>query len=178
MQPFQNFSCHKKNKIMRLLFLILTIVTICSSCRKPNKQTGGNLEIYLFKTFQLVSGKCQVNGDSSVLKDTAIVKNNEILFYSSANYQFTLTENSIQKIRALHSGIPFAIVIDKQVIYYGIIKTITSSSSCTSSITMNYSLGDNKITMNLGYAGTDLNIDDQRNNSKLIATLKNQGKLR
>ncbi len=35
---------------------------------------------------------------------------------------------------------------------------------------------ENKITMNLGYAGTDINIDDQRNNPKLLATLRKQGK--
>ena len=78
----------------------------------------------------------------------------------------------------MNEGTPFAIVVDKQVIYYGIIKTLNSSSSCTSSITMNHIVSGNKITMNLGYAGADVNIDDQRNNPKLIATIKNQGKLR
>ena len=178
MQPFQNFSCPTKNKIMRFLLLILTIVAICLSCKKDNVQPGENLEIYLFKTYQLVTGKCQVNGTSSILEDTAFVKNSDILSYSKASYQFTLTEKMIQKISLLNEGTPFAIVVDKQVIYYGIIKTLNSSSSCTSSITMNHIVSGNKITMNLGYAGADVNIDDQRNNPKLIATLKNQGKLR
>jgi hypothetical protein len=43
---------------------------------------------------------------------------------------------------------------------------------------MDYVLSNGKITMNLGYVGTDSNIDDQRNNSKLLATLKDQRKLK
>ncbi len=75
-------------------------------------------------------------------------------------------------------GTPFGVVVDKQVIYYGILKPSYSSSSCANSITMDYVGTNNKIAMNLGYAGADINIDDQRNNSKLLATLRNQGKLK
>jgi len=126
----------------------------------------------------LVTGKCQIDSSASVIQDTPFVKNQDILEYSKANYQFALTDISIQKIRKLAEGTPFAVVVDKQVIYYGILKTGISSSSCLYSITMYYTVTENKITMNLGYAGAEINIDDQRNNPKLLATLRNQGKLK
>lgn len=163
---------------MRQLLSILTIAAICLSCKKDKVQPGENLEIYLLKSYQLVTGKCQIDAATSALQDTAIVKNQDILEYFKANYQFVLTDNSLQKLKALNDGTPFAVAIDKQVIYYGILKPSFSSSTCANSITMDYVVPTNKITMRLGYAGTDINIDDQRNNSKLIATLKNQGKLK
>lgn len=163
---------------MRLLLFILTITAICLSCKKDKVQPGGKVEIYLLKSYQVVTGKCQIDTSTAVLQDTAIVKNQDILEYFKANYQFALTDNPIQKLRALNDGTAFAVAVDKQVIYYGIYKPSYSSSTCANSITMGYVGTDNKITMSLGYAGTDINIDDQRNNSTLIATLKNQGKLR
>lgn len=163
---------------MRSLLFILTITTICLSCKKDNVQSGEKLEIYLLKSHQMVTGKCQIDATTSVLQDTAIVKNQDILEYFKANYQFAITDASIQKLKTLNDGTPFAVAIDKQVIYYGILKPSYSSSTCANSITMDYLGTNNKITMNLGYPGADKNIDDQRNNSKLIAALKNQGKLR
>lgn len=163
---------------MRLLLFILTITAICLSCKKDKVQPGGKVEIYLLKSYQAVTGKCQIDASTAVLQDTATVKNQDILEYFKATYQFALTNNPIQKLRALNDGTAFAVAVDKQVIYYGIYKPSYSSSTCANSITMGYVGTDNKITMYLGYAGTDINIDDQRNNSKLIATLKNQGKLR
>jgi hypothetical protein len=163
---------------MRPLLFILTITAICLSCKKDKRQAGEKVEIYLLKSYQVVTGKCQIDASTSVLQDTAIVKNQEILEYFKANYQFAITANPIQKLRALNDGTPFAVAVDKQVIYYGIYKPSYSSSTCANSITMGYVGTNNKITMYLGYAGADINIDDQRNNSKLIATFKNQGKLR
>lgn len=161
----------------RLLF-VLTISAIFFSCKKNQVQAGENLEIYLLKSYQRVTGKCQIDARTSILQDTAIVRNQDILEYSKTNYQFTLTNRSIQKLKALNDGTPFAVAIDRQVVYYGILKPSYSSSSCAHSITMDYVGTNNKITMNLGYAGADGKIDDKRNNSKIIATLKNQGKLR
>lgn len=76
---------------------------------------------------------------------------------------------------------PFAVTVDKQVIYYGFFKPIISSSSCDHSITMDLDwTSGNKITLKLGYPGQvqGVTIDDKRNDSKLIATLRQQGKLK
>jgi len=163
---------------MRLLLFILTACIICLSCKKDNVKAGETVEIYLLKNNQTITGKCQIDPAVATLQDTAIVKNQDILEYYKANNQFALSDNSMQKMRALADRTPLAVVVDKQVVYYAILKPSYSSSSCTSSITVDYVGTGNRITMNLGYAGADLDIDDQRNNPKLLATLKNQGKLR
>ena len=163
---------------MKPLIFILTLTVICLSCKKNNVKAGETVEIYLLENGLPIAGKCQIDPASAKLQDTAIVKNQDILEYYKANNQFALSDNSIQKIKALADRTPLAVVVDKQVVYYAILKPSYSSSSCTSSITVDYVVPGNRITMNLGYAGADLDIDDQRNNPKLIATLRNQGKLR
>lgn len=163
---------------MRLILTILLLTAICFSCKKDKVEPGVNVEIYLLKSSQAIPGKCQVDASSAVLQDIPIVKNQDVLAYSKTDYQFTISDDSIKKLRELADNAPFAVVVDKQVIYYGIVKPFYSSSTCENSITMNNFEASDKITMNLGYAGADRNIDDQRNNPKLLATLRNQGKLK
>lgn len=162
---------------MRPVHFILLTSFLFFSCKKDNL-AGGKLEIYLLKSYQLVPGKCQVNGDSAVLEETALVNNDDILRYHKKEYQFTLTDSSMLKIKALMDRTPFALTVNRKVVYYGIVKPIYSSSTCFHSITMDYVFPNGKITMSLGYPGGGTNIDDQRNNPILLAALKSQGKLR
>lgn len=166
---------------MRSLLFILVLTACCLSCKKDTIKAGGTVEIYLLKTIQTVSGKCQIEASASILQDTATIKNQDILGYSQTNYEFKLTATAIQKVRTFRDFTPFAVTVDKQVIYYGFFKPGFSSSSCDNSITMDvdWTTG-NKISLRLGYPGSlqGVTVDDQRNNPKLIATLKNQGKLK
>lgn len=166
---------------MRSLLFILVLTACCLSCKKDKIKAGGTVEIYLLKTYQTVAGKCQIDTSVSILQDTATIKNQDILEYSKTNYEFKLTATAIQKVRTFRDFTPFAVTVDKQVIYYGFFKPSFSSSSCDNSITMDvdWTTG-NKIFLRLGYPVPlqSVTIDDQRNNPKLIATLKNQGKLK
>jgi hypothetical protein len=166
---------------MRSITFTLILVAFFLSCKKDKTQAGKTVEIYLLKTFKTVAGKCQVDPSSSELKDIPTIKNDDILQYSQKDYQFKLTDDGFQKVQAFTDLTPFAVTVDKQVIYYGIFKQSISSSSCDNSIIMNSDLTtENKIDMRLGYPGLfqGVTIDDQRNNSKLMATLRNQGKLK
>lgn len=163
---------------MKSILTILLLTAIFISCKKDKVEPGVSVEIYLLKSPLAIPSKCQVDASSAILQESPIVRNQDILAYSKTDHQFTISDDSLKKLRELPDNTPFAILVDKQVVYYGIVKPFYSSSSCTSSITMNNFEGPNKISMNLGYAGADTNIDDQRNNPKLLATLKNQGKLR
>ncbi|QMU27257.1 hypothetical protein [Adhaeribacter radiodurans] len=164
----------------KLIFLIIPIVFNLLSCKKDDGGVGKNVEIYLLKNYQVMPGKCQVNPLSSVLQDTATVKNQDILQYSKTDYQFKLSDIAIQKVKTFKDKTPFAVTVDKQVVYYGFFKPNFSSSSCDNSITMDITTAtENKISVNLGYPGPlqGVTIDDQRNNPNLIRALKNQGKL-
>ncbi|MEO5684849.1 MAG: hypothetical protein ABIQ88_19560 [Chitinophagaceae bacterium] len=166
---------------MRPIFYYLPIAIFCLSCKKDNVKSGDTIEVYLLKSSQLVAGKCQINPLTSVLQDTAIVKNQDILEYSQSNYQFKLTDLAIQKVKTFQDFTPFAVTVDKQVIYYGFFKPSISSSSCDNSFTMDLDwTSGNKINLKLGYPGQlqGVTIDDERNNAKLISTLRNQGKLK
>jgi hypothetical protein len=165
---------------MRPLYLIFIMTMFILSCKKDHLKAGRTVEIYLLKNYKVMAGKCQVDPTLTVLQDTAIIKNQDILQYSKTEYQFKLTDNAIKEVKALKDMTPFAVTVDKQVIYYGFYKPSFSSSSCDHSITMDIALAsDNKISIKLGYPGQldGVTIDDQRNNPNLIATLKNQSKL-
>ena len=166
---------------MRLILFILAITATCVSCKKNKVAAGKDVEIYLLKTYQPVAGKCQVDAATAVLEDLPAMRNEDIFSYSKTSYQFTLSNSAIQKVNVFNGGAAFAVTVDKQVIYYGILKLNISSSSCDHSITMDVMLArENKIQMNLGYPGLlqGVTIDDQRNNPTLIATLNAQGKLK
>ena len=165
----------------RSLFFILTVSTICFSCKKDNTTAGETVEIYLLKTYQPVTAKCQIDPSVSILEDTPTIRNQDVLEYSKTEYQFKLTDVAIQKVKTFKDKMPFAVTVDKQVIYYGFFKPNISSSSCDHSITMDLDwTSGNKISLKLGYPGQlqGVTIDDKRNDPKLIATLSQQGKLK
>ncbi len=165
---------------MKYVILLVSISVFSFSCKK-NASAGEEVEIYLLKTYQPVTGKCQVDAATAILQDAPAIRNDDIVAYSKSEYTFELTNNGIQKAKTFISGAPFAVTVDKEVIYYGYFKPGISSSSCDHSITMNYDLpGGNKISLKLGYPGitAGVTIDDQRNNPKLLASLSAQGKLR
>lgn len=165
---------------MRPLFYLLTITVLFFSCKEDNVKPESTVEIYLLKNYKLLSGKCQIDSSASDLQDVAIVRNQDIVQYSKSDYQFRLTDVAIQKIKDLSDKTPFAVTVNKKVIYYGIFKPSFSSSSCGNSITMDVYLSGNKIALNLGYPGSiqGMPIDDQRNHANLLGALKNQGKLK
>lgn len=76
---------------------------------------------------------------------------------------------------------PFAVTVDKRVIYYAFYMPNYLSSSCDHSITMNIDwTSGNSIYLRLGYPGQlqGVPIEDKRNDPELLATLKAEGKLR
>lgn len=163
------------------ILLILNITVICGSCKKERVNGGETVEIYLLKTSQTVPGKCQIDASASSIQDTPEITNDDILEYSQISREFKLTDIAFQKVKSFHDFTPFAVTVDRKVIYYGFFKPGTSSSSCDYSVTMDitWSAG-NKIVLRLGYPAVidGIDIDDQRNNSWLLGTLEKQGKLR
>jgi hypothetical protein len=162
-------------------FLIVLLLFTGLSCKKAadQKSGGGLVEIYALETFSLISQKCQVDPSMAVLQANPVISNNEIISYSPTDYLFKLTAQGKQDSEIFESFPGFAVTVNKEVIYYGIHKPFTSSSSCDHSITMYISFPSRNLVMNLGYPGPlpGITIDDQRNNAKLIDALNAQGKL-
>jgi len=167
---------------MRLLFFILVLTSFSFACKKDknNVPPGEAIEIYTFESSQMVAGKCQVDAAASVLNATPLVRNQDIIDYSKGNHRFRLSAEAVAKVKDLNR-IPFALTVDKKVIYYGIFKPIYSSSSCEHSITMGQDgPGNNEVSVRLGYPDglVIASIEDKRNDGLLLSTLKKQGKLR
>ena len=167
--------------IMRTFLLISILVAISFGCNRDNASAGEPVEIYLLKDFQLIANKCQVDPSASSVQFIPTVANNDILEYSSNDYQFNLTASALERIKALKDRTPFAVTVNKEVVYYGFFKPGFSSSSCDHSITMDVVWGQpGRIFMRLGYPGMlpGVTIDDQRNNPRLLSALHKQRKLR
>ena len=162
-------------------FILLIILVAGLSCKKSGTTGSANdlVEIYALKSFQLVSQKCQVDPATAVLQDEPVISNDEIISYSRGNYLFSLSDQGKQDAETFNITSAFAVTVNKEVIYYGFYKPFTSSSSCEHSITMYISFPSRNLVMNLGYPSPmpGITIDDQRNNSKLLAALNAQGKL-
>ena len=163
------------------LVIFLAVLLSGLSCKKSSYKPQGNglVEIYGLESYHFVPNKCQVDPSSAVLKVIPVITNSQIISYSKGDYEFRLTNPGKEAAKAFKDIFVFAVTVNKEVIYYGIYKPFTSSSSCDHSITMNISYPNSNLSMRLGYPSPmpGITIDDQRNNPKLLAALEAQGKL-
>jgi hypothetical protein len=162
-------------------FLVAFICTaVFFSCKK--NAVDGAVELYLLQYSTMVPGKCQTDSATAILAGKPVVYNYDIKEYKQATFMFTLTDSAFQKIKTLAVRTPFAITVNKQVIYYGIYSPPVYSSTCDHSIGINTgTAAERKIQMVLGYPGIvsgTIAIDDRRNNAVLLNALRSQGKLR
>ena len=106
---------------------------------------GEGVEFYLLKNFQITPEQCNVNASSAVLEGNPFVTNHDIKVYNTTNYEFTLTDKAIQQIQAFKDGMPYAVTVDKQVIYFAFFKPSYSSSICSPAILMDVRWSTDKI---------------------------------
>ena len=159
-----------------LLFLIpLWAMVSCT------RDSGSGVEIYLLKAYQAVSNGQEIIAGSEKLPKNPLILYNDIISYDSTEHYFkidSIKASQLQKTNWPVSGTGFAITINREIVYSGYLVPGYSSTGCgwycIDPLAFNCRL---KIT--LGYpAGTDqLQGEDQRNNSKLIDFLKEDGKL-
>lgn len=172
----QRFKALNGQQNMRY-FLALLLLPLFT-CNKDKIDAGSKVEIYLLESYELVAGKCQVNASTITLKNEPLVANDEIITYSNDDHTYTVTRATVQKIVALPGRTPFALTINKEIIFTGFYMPLIMSSTCEHSITMSTGV-QNKIFMNLGYPYfSTTGIDDKRNDPSLLAILHAQGKLR
>jgi hypothetical protein len=164
---------------LQLVVLLVCMAFVHAGCSKSSTGVGTKVEIYLFSTSRNELNKCKVDEANSIVRNEAFLQNDDFLQYDKTNYEFTITSSAAQKVSTLLDATPFALTVDKQIIFIGFYKPSISSSSCDHSITMDTYLGINTITFRLGYPGPlpGITINDQRNNALLLETLRAQGKL-
>ena len=166
--------------------IISLLIVILSGCEKYQyvRQQGYGLEFYLIKNFQKVGNTAKIINSTVKLSDTVIIYYDEIKSYNSDTYTFTVTESCADKLNDFVNnhihGTPFAVTVDREIIYTGYFWCGFSSSS-VDWITidpLNYS-GKNQLRVSLGYPGLFQGdyIPDNRNDYRILDLLRVDGKL-
>jgi hypothetical protein len=163
---------------MKQILLVVLLFVAGFRCEKA-AVAGKDVEIYLLAKGGLMPSACKVDANNAKLASGPILRSDDIISYSASTHIFTLQPAAYKSIEALTDTTPFAVTVDREVIYFGIVKSNFSSSSCDQSITMDNMLRVNTIEMRLGYPGLldGVVIEDKRNDDLLIATLRSLGKL-
>ena len=124
-----------------------------------------------------IGNRCEVDPSTAVLAYDPLIANDDVISYDRLKYKYVISQTAVNKIKQLGGRVPFAFTIDKEVIFYGYYMPNIMSSLCEESITMDI-VDNNKMELSLGYPFDNENIDDKRNDAKIISTLSKQGKIR
>ena len=167
----------------RTCFLLLVAaLTLFSNCRKPDDSgLHTRVEIFGLQNFEWTGpGICDVHPSSVVLESAPLAANGDIVSYNVSNYLFEFKEPAAQKIRNLSPRTPFALTLDGEILFIGVVMQNIMSSTCFESITMeNLSFGPHHAKLELGYpGGINPSLEDKRIDAGLLAALRSQGKLR
>jgi hypothetical protein len=167
-----------------IISLLILFFAGCEKYQSP-RQSGYGLEFYLIKDFQRVGTSDKIINSSVILSDSVIIYYDEILSYNSDTYTFTLTASSADRLNDFKNnhihGTPFAVTINKEIIYTGYF-WCGYSSSMVDWVTidpLNYS-GKNQLRVSLGYPGLILGdyIPDNRNDDRILDILSRDRKLK
>jgi hypothetical protein len=168
-----------KKVISLFVFLCLIACKNNNSVETSIIGSESSIAIYRLKSYDMITDKCAINPQTAVLEDSPVIGNDDIISYSEKDYVYTISPKSYAKVRQLMDFVPIAMTVGGKVIFLGVYKPYTSSSTCYHSITAHFLL-DNQIKFQLGYPTlqNDITIDDQRNNPAIINALKVSGRLK
>jgi Kunitz/Bovine pancreatic trypsin inhibitor domain len=176
-----------KNLVFSIIILCLILGVSCSKVKEDDLEpsialstvaTTQPISFYLLKSYKLLPNQCAVDLKSVVLADQPLLTSNDVISYNDKTYTYSVSTHGYAAVRALKDATPIAICLGKKIIFTSIYKPLTSSSTCYQSITAQ-AMRNNEIKFQLGYPSlpTGVKIDDQRNNSELIETLRAYSKL-
>jgi len=168
-------------------FIIITLsVFLFAGCEKYQspRQLGNGLEFYLIKDFQKAGTTSKIINSSVKLSDSVIIYYDEITSYNSNTFTFTVTESMANRLNGFKNnhihGTPFAVTINKEIIYTGYFWCGFSSASVdwVTIDPLNYS-GKNQLRVSLGYPGLSRGdyIPDNRNDDRILDILRRDSKL-
>ena len=166
--------------------IIVLIIILFAGCEKYQyeRMPGRGLEFYLIKDFQREGSSAKIINSTVKLSDSVIIYYDEIISYNPDMYAFTVTERCAEKLNDFRNnhihGTPFAVTVDKEIIYTGYFWCGFSSSSVdwVTIDPLNYS-GKNQLRVSLGYPGLFQGdyIPDNRNDYRILEILRGDGKL-
>lgn len=171
---------------MKRVAIILLVIIFSSGCEKnvSPRMPGRNVEFYLITDFQKQGLSSKIINSTVKLSDSVIIYYDDIISYDQDNYTFTLTKGCSNKFTLddnykIH-GMPFAVTIDKEIVYTGYF-WYSFSSSIVDWITIDplFLSMNNTMRVSLGYPGLIQGdyIPDNRNDQRILDRLRRDGKL-
>jgi hypothetical protein len=162
----------------RTILLYLSVVSVLLSCDKGTTgSAGGSIEIYRLRFAPPSTGPCTNLVNSGQLAESPLIANDDILWYKKNDFEFRVKDAVGDRLRELKDNEQLAVTLNKTVIYYCLNKPLISSSICPNSISMGH-LFSHTLYMTLVTGSVGAQIDDARNDIRLLSALANQGKLR
>ncbi len=171
---------------MKRSIIILLLPVILAGCERYQyvRQQGNGLEFYFIGDFQKVGTSAKIINSTVKLSDSVIIYYDEIKSYNSDTYTFTVAESCADRLNDFKNthihGTPFAVTVDKEIIYTGYFWCSFSSASVdwVTIDPLNYS-GKNQLRVSLGYPGLFEGdyIPDDRNDHRILDFLRADGKL-
>ncbi len=141
-------------------FVALGLLFVLISCEKDENSipSGKSIDFYYISEYKNIDNSFKIIDSSVVISDSKIIDYSDIISYSSKNYTFVVSDSISDRLNDFknHSihGVPFALVINKEIIYTGYFWASYSSSSCDwITIDPLDFLGNNELTVQLGYPG-------------------------
>lgn len=167
---------------MRHIFSSLLLIILFSSCTKENTS---KIDIYLLKSFSLTTDQTTnpftQKISNAVLSETPFIVDQDIQFYTKSETTFQLSRDIKDIIKNYGPDKAFAVTVDNQPVYYGLFHPGYLSSMTIGVPTIDpifYFNNQIKIQFVLITGSSDLLTLDNRNDSRLINSLKTSGRLR
>ena len=171
---------------MRKLIFTLFIALLAGGCEKyqSHRIPGSGLEFYRIMDYQTEGPGFKIVDSSVRISDSVIIYYDEILSYDAKTHIFTVTGDCADRLNDFEMnqihGTPFAVTVNKNVIYTGYFWCGFSSTG-VNWITidpLNYA-GKNQLRVSLGYPGPVYGdyIPDNRNDPRILDLLRKDGKL-
>lgn len=157
--------------------VMLTAPVACTKRTSSSVDADAKVAIYRLTSYQNVNGQCKIDPATAVLEPDVFINEQGIVAYDSAACIYTLTDQAMQKMKALPGGDALAITLNKEVVFFFRNMPFTTSSLCKESVVTSLGLG-NGMPLRLGYPSyPEPNIPDPRNDKRLMLVLKAKGKL-
>lgn len=165
---------------MRQILIYYVTLIFFTGCKKEH---GSRIEIYLLKSFTSTVDQTRtpavISITNAVLDDTALITDQDILFYTKATTTFTLRKDIKATIQDYGPDKAFAVTVDNQPVYYGKFHPIYLSSITFGMATIDPVFSNNELK--IYFATTEGNFFEQldkRNDSRIINTLIATNRLR
>jgi hypothetical protein len=171
---------------MRYL-LAITVLLFLNSCTKArdSQPSGKSIDFYYISEYKKKENSFKIIESSVVISDSTIIDYADIISYSSKDHTFIVNDKISNRLNDANKhyfhGVPFALTIDKEIIYTGYFWASFSSQICDWITIDPLSVsGNNELRVRLGYPTMmdGDSIPDNRNDPSLINTLKQDNKLK